>query len=119
MNYKVGDIVYGIVVGLKPYGAFISISHNITGLLHISEVSDSYVKDINSVLKKNDSIKVKIIKIAENNQYVFSMKQVYRSKRKTFHNKDYKKQEKIMETSKGFNQLKQCLPKWIAEYQGE
>lgn len=119
MDYKEGDIVYGIVVGIKPYGAFVSIAQNITGLLHISEVSESYVKDINTVLQKNDSIKIKIIRISEDNQYVFSMKQVNRSKRKTFYNKDQKKQEKIMETPKGFTQLKQSLPKWIAEYQGD
>lgn len=119
MSYKEGDIVSGSVVAIKPYGAFVSISNNITGLLHISEISDKYVKDINSVLKKNDSIEVKIIKIDEENHYIFSIKQIYRGKRKTFHNSVYKKREKIMETKKGFSQLEKNLPIWIKEFQGE
>lgn len=119
MSFKEGDIVSGKVVAIKSYGAFVTISNNITGLLHISEISDSYVKDINNVLKKDDKIDVKIIKIDENNQYVFSIKQIYRSKRKTFHNSINKKREKIMETEKGFTQLEKYLPNWMADFQGE
>ena len=58
---SVGNILDGKVVGIMPFGAFVSFGENQSGLVHISEISDEYVKDINDHLKKGDSVKVKVI----------------------------------------------------------
>ena len=63
MELGVGDIVDGKVTGITKFGAFVQIPGNQVGLVHISEVSHGYVKDINDFLKTDDEIKVKIMKM--------------------------------------------------------
>ena len=46
-DYKVGMTVYGKITGIKPYGAFVKFDDNVSGLIHISEISHGFVKDIN------------------------------------------------------------------------
>ena len=65
-KYAVGTIVEGKVEQLKDYGAFVDIGDGISGLLHISQISDKRLKHPSQVLKEGDVIKVKITKIADN-----------------------------------------------------
>lgn len=58
---KVGNIVDGRVINVKPYGAFVSIGSDKKGLVHISHISNDFVKDINEFLHQGDVIKVKIL----------------------------------------------------------
>ena len=44
MHYKIGEIVEGIITGIQPYGAFVSLDDETCGLIHISEISDGFVK---------------------------------------------------------------------------
>ena len=46
MTYRSGDIVEGEVTGIQPYGAFVSIDDHHTGLIHISEISEDYVREM-------------------------------------------------------------------------
>ena len=46
MEYQVGQIVLGKVYNVKPYALFMTFEDGVTGLLHISEISDSFVRDI-------------------------------------------------------------------------
>ena len=46
-KYKIGDIVQGCVTGIEKYGVFVNLDEYYTGLIHISEVSDLYVRNIN------------------------------------------------------------------------
>lgn len=71
---EVGNILDGRVVSVMPFGAFVDIGNNRSGLVHISEVSNEYVKDINTHIKKGDSVKVKVIKIDENGKINLSIK---------------------------------------------
>ena len=71
---SVGSILDGKVVSIMPFGAFVSIGDNQSGLVHISEVSADYVKDINDRLKIGDSVRVKVIKIDENGRINLSIK---------------------------------------------
>lgn len=66
MQISLGEIVEGKVSGIKNYGAFVVIGDNITAMVHISEISDNYVKDIANHLKVGDVVKVKIISINDN-----------------------------------------------------
>ena len=59
---SVGSILEGKVVSVMPFGAFVDIGNKQSGLVHISELSSRYVKDINDCVKKGDTVKVKVIK---------------------------------------------------------
>lgn len=85
---SVGEVLDGKVLSVMPFGAFVSIGENVSGLVHISEISSSYVKDINEHIKKGDSVKVKIIKIDEGGKISLSIKQAAperKEKRKSEH----------------------------------
>ncbi|MDW7649809.1 MAG: S1 RNA-binding domain-containing protein [Bacillota bacterium] len=76
MSLVVGAIVEGVVTGITHFGAFIQLSNGETGLVHISEVADSYVKDINEHLQKKDKVQVKILSVDGNGKIGLSIKQV-------------------------------------------
>ena len=63
MTLKVGEIVTGKVSGITGFGAFIDLGDHKNGLVHISEVSDGFIKDIHDVLNVGDDVKVKVMKI--------------------------------------------------------
>ena len=62
-KYYPGNVVEGKVVGIKPYGVFISLDEEIMGLLHISEISEGFVADINKIVKIGQIIKTKILDV--------------------------------------------------------
>ena len=55
-EYKVGMTVYGRVTGIKPYGAFIKFDDGVTGLIHISEISNGFVKNIDSFMNVDEYV---------------------------------------------------------------
>ncbi|WP_407271391.1 S1 domain-containing RNA-binding protein [Radiobacillus sp. PE A8.2] len=61
MSVEVGSKVQGKVTGITNFGAFVELPGGTTGLVHISEVADSYVKDVNDHLKVGDEVQVKVI----------------------------------------------------------
>ena len=63
MPLAVGSVVEGTVTGITSFGAFVELPDGQTGLVHISEVADSYVTDINEHLKKADKVKVKVLSV--------------------------------------------------------
>ena len=78
---SVGSIVDGKVVSVMPFGAFVDIGDNQSGLVHISEISSRYVKDINECVSKGDTVKVKVIKIDDQGKISLSIKQAEEKKR--------------------------------------
>jgi len=74
MTLKAGSILEGTVVNITSFGAFVDIDGK-TGLVHISEVSDTYVKNIRDHLKEKDKVKVKVISVDENGKISLSIKQ--------------------------------------------
>jgi S1 RNA binding domain protein len=76
MSVSVGAIVEGVVTGITNFGAFVELPGGVTGLVHISEVADTYVKDVKDYLKEKDKIKVKVINIDEKGKIGLSIKQV-------------------------------------------
>jgi S1 RNA binding domain protein len=75
MSIAKGQIVEGVVTGITKFGAFIELPGGVTGLVHISEVADSYVKDVNDFLKEQDKVKVKVINIDNNGKIGLSIRQ--------------------------------------------
>lgn len=75
MPVKVGSIVEGVVTGITNFGAFVQLPEGITGLVHISEVADSFVKDINLFLKKEDRVRVKVLSVENDGKIALSIRQ--------------------------------------------
>lgn len=71
---EVGQILEGKVTGLTNFGAFVSLPENLTGMVHISEVSQSYVNDIHEHLAENQVVKVKVIDITAEGKISLSIK---------------------------------------------
>ncbi|KRN27870.1 hypothetical protein IV38_GL001709 [Lactobacillus selangorensis] len=65
MSIEVGEKVNGKVTGITNFGAFVDIGNHQTGLVHISQISDSYVKDIHDVLSVGDEVTVKVLSIKD------------------------------------------------------
>lgn len=63
---EVGSVVTGKVTGIQAYGAFVALDENTQGLVHISEITHGFVKDINEHLKVGDEVQVKVLSIDEN-----------------------------------------------------
>ena len=76
MALGAGEIVEGKVTGLTKFGAFVSLPEEKVGMIHISEVSTTYVKDIGEFLEKGQTVKVKVLNIDENGKISLSLKQV-------------------------------------------
>lgn len=74
MTLKAGSILEGTVVNITNFGAFVEIDGK-TGLVHISEVADSFVKDIREFLKEKDKVKVKVLSVDDNGKISLSIKQ--------------------------------------------
>ena len=81
MSLKVGRIVEGVVKGITNFGAFVELPGGETGLVHISEVADTYVKDIHKFVEEGDHVKVKIMSI-DGNKIGLSMRRVKENKEK-------------------------------------
>jgi general stress protein 13 len=124
---ETGSILTGKVTGIQPYGAFVALNDNTQGLVHISEITHGYVKDINEYLKVGDEVKVKVLSIDEEAGKIGlsirateepPVQQAVKPK------KPRKRQAAaaiVAETEgqQGFNTLKEKLQEWIDQSQQE
>ena len=74
MSIEVGSKLQGKVTGITNFGAFVELPEGSTGLVHISEVADNYVKDINDHLKVGDVVEVKVINVEKDGKIGLSIK---------------------------------------------
>ncbi|WP_071130564.1 S1 domain-containing RNA-binding protein [Enterococcus timonensis] len=74
MAIEVGAKLQGKVSGITNFGAFIDLGEGKTGLVHISEVSNGYVKDIHDVLKVNDEVTVKVTTVGNDGKIGLSIR---------------------------------------------
>ena len=107
--YVVGEIIKVKVSGIEPYGIFVLADNDYAGLIHISEIDNNFVKDINSYVKIGDIIYASIINVdVDNKQLSLSIK-----------NMNYTNNEGdtrvIKESISGFLPLYNNLDKWLDE----
>ena len=107
-NYKKGMIIKGQVTGIEKYGIFVNIDYDYSGLIHISEISDGFVRNVGDYVTIGETIYVKIIEVDEDNlQLKLSIKNI-----------NYKidgKRKGIEESVSGFSPLADSLPYWIED----
>lgn len=109
-KFRKGKIIRGTVTGIESYGAFVSCDDYYSGLIHISEISHDFVKNINDFVKIGDVINVEILDVDEEaGQLKLSIKNINYKKEFFF------KRKRIKETSRGFDSLAYWLPIWIEE----
>jgi len=75
MPIEMGTVLEGIVTGITNFGAFIELPGGETGLVHISEIAEVYVKDVHDFLKVNDRVAVKVISVDPRGKIGLSIKQ--------------------------------------------
>ncbi|SOC12512.1 general stress protein 13 [Ureibacillus xyleni] len=117
-KYEVGEVVTGRVTGIQPYGAFVALDEQTQGLVHISEITYGFVKDVSDHLKVGDEILVKILDVDENNEKIslstraLQEAPIQRKKeqpRKTL-------QDRVDENdANGFKSLRDKLQDWIEQ----
>lgn len=108
-KYQVGDIVTVSVTGIEKYGIFVGLDEYYSGLIHISEISDGFVRDINDYVNLGETIRAKVLAVDEEELHIkLSIKNIdYRITKK--------KRAKIEETELGFSTLEARLDGWISE----
>ena len=74
MSIEVGSKLEGKVTGITNFGAFVELPSGSTGLVHISEVADNYVKDINDHLKVGDMVEVKVMNVGADGKIGLSIR---------------------------------------------
>jgi predicted RNA-binding protein with RPS1 domain len=102
MEPKVGDIVQGKITAIKDYGAFVELGPQQFGLIHISEISDHYVRDIEDYIEVGDTIDLKVIDIDDAGKISLSYKALY-----------HKKKRYDIQLEIGFEPLKKVLKEWL------
>lgn len=106
-DVKVGNVVKGVVTGIQSYGIFVKIDENNSGLIHISEITEKFVSDVNKFAKLGEEIYVEIKDIdKETGRLILTVKGL---------NYRVDENKKVKESVRGFTPLKQHLPIWIEE----
>ena len=114
MEIKVGDILIGKVNQIRPYALFLTFENGQKGLLHISELSDNYIRDIEKYGTVGDNIKVKVLSIDQSNGFLrVSYKAIPVEERYNTH--DESKHLSAQFDEADFHDLEEKLPEWINE----
>lgn len=112
-SYSVDEIIVGKVIDIQPYGAFIGFPNGQKGLLHISEISDDYVKHIETYLIVGEYVRVKVLAIDPSNHHLkLSIKRLI--KREDLTDKAHPFWFKVPPHEIDFSPLKKMLPQWLA-----
>lgn len=84
MQLEIGQVYEGTVTGITQYGAFVEVhpseSECVTGMVHISEIADTFVRDIHDFLHESDTVQVRMIGVNPQGKISFSMRQAAEKK---------------------------------------
>ncbi|MFZ9139202.1 MAG: S1 RNA-binding domain-containing protein [Bacilli bacterium] len=113
-SYQIDEIIVGKVIDIQTYGAFVGFPNGQKGLIHISEISDDYVKRIETFLIVGEYVRVKVLAIDPSNQHLkLSIKRLIKKDELT--DKAHPFWFKVPPHEIDFEPLKNMLPKWIAD----
>ncbi|RDI36916.1 S1 domain-containing post-transcriptional regulator GSP13 [Falsibacillus pallidus] len=125
-KYEAGNVLTGKVTGIQPYGAFVALDEETQGLVHISEITHGFVKDINDHLKLGDEVQVKVLSVDEKagkislsiraTQEAPAQEEKPQAKaKKPRRQGSVKPAAQTTEAPTGFNTLKDKLEEWIEQ----
>lgn len=108
---NIGQITTGKITGIQPYGAFVLLEEDWTGLIHISEISDGFVKDVENFIHIADVVQVKVLDIdKKNHQCRLSLKACQNRSRRS---DKRKKIDYLPEMKLGFKSIQDTMDQWI------
>lgn len=100
MAFSVGDILEGKVTGITNFGVFVELEEEKTGMVHISEVASTYVKDIKDYITMGQTVKVKVLNVTEEGKISLSIKKASEdaqqapAPRRNFRNEGYSRNDR-------------------------
>ncbi len=118
-KYEVGEVISGKVTGVQPYGAFVALDEETQGLVHISEITYGYVKDVSEFLSVGQEVEVKVLEIDEKaGKISLSIRAL--QERPPVVRKEEKPKKSLQarvdeDDAEGFNSLKDKLQDWIKQ----
>lgn len=118
MSIEVGSKVEGKVTGITDFGAFVELPEGDTGLIHISEVADTYVKDISNYLQEGEEVKVKVINVDDDGKIGLSIKKLEDPDERKEHAPKMSFEERLSKFMKQSNERQQDLKKREAKRSG-
>ena len=74
MDWQIGEILEGKVSGITKFGAFVALPEGKSGLVHISEIANSFVSDVNEFVQLGQTVKVRVLSITEEGKINLSIK---------------------------------------------
>lgn len=107
MKYKIDEIIDVTVSSIVPYGVFVTADYGYTGLIHISEITGGYIKNISKYFKIGSIVEAKIIAIDEEKKHLSL------STRNIMMDKIIDEGNNLEEEGMGFDKLRDKLPEWI------
>ena len=99
MAFSVGDILEGKVTGITNFGVCVELEEGKTGMVHISEVASTYVKDIKDFITMGQTVKVKVLNITDEGKISLSIKKAAETSdhasapRRSFRNEGYSRND--------------------------
>ncbi|MFC0271027.1 S1 domain-containing post-transcriptional regulator GSP13 [Metabacillus herbersteinensis] len=127
-KYEVGSIHTGKVTGIQAYGAFVALDEETQGLVHISEITHGFVKDVNEHLKSGEEVQVKVLSVDEKagkiSLSIRATEEAPVEEKKEAPRKPKKRQAtvkaaELTQAPQGFNTLKDKLEEWIEQSKRE
>lgn len=118
-KYEVGDIVIGTVTGVQPYGAFIALDDSTQGLVHISEITYGFVKNVADFLTVGDEVNVKVLEVDDKAEKISLSIRALQERPQTRRRDSAPRkslQDRVDEIdANGFNSLRNKMQDWIDE----
>ena len=119
-KYELGDVLTGKVTGIQPYGAFVALDDDTQGLVHISEITYGFVKDVCEFLSVGQEVEVKVLEIDEAAEKISLSIRALQERPAAVRKKDAPPrktlQDRVDESdANGFNSLKDKLQDWIEQ----
>jgi general stress protein 13 len=118
-KYKVGDVVTGKVTGIQPYGAFVALDETTQGLVHISEITYGYVKDVHEFIKVGDEITVKVLEVDDQQKKISLsirvLQQTPAPRKRELTPRKTLQQRVDEDDADGFKMLQSKLSEWIRQ----
>ncbi len=112
MNYQINDIIEGTIINIRPFGAIMIFDDESLGLLHISEIANTFIRNIHRYLKIGKTYQVKIIDIESDGFLKVSMSKISEEEKALFRNSQVKRSP-VDPKYIDFTALKEKLPEWI------
>lgn len=112
---EIGSIVEGKVIKIKPFGAIISLG-SVQGFVHISQVANGFVEDINNHLKIDDVVKAKVSSIdTENNKISLSIRDAIAKPNKSNYSKKTQKSDSSFSNQNKSSDFEDKMKDWLKQ----